>query len=207
MALGRDLGLSERESRDTRGRLRDTFEAIDYLELNTVQTKFNTYNIIMDKRSITGSNCWIVGHPSFSIVGSSVVGSEDYNTYTRIIENRIWNLWEEDFTTTGSKGAETTVDWTTTGSIEIGSGQYAYSTNLSYDLVLATIDKVKYTIIGSYINNLVVEATADDSTWTQISNVWGEIEGTGSTVRWRAYDPTGSSIIYNLKLEWKSNDL
>lgn len=102
--LGKELGLDNRTSNDTRGRLRDTYEAVDYFENNRESVKFNNYNTIADKNYITGSYL-ILSHPTFGkldIDRLASSGSDGIGSSIRIIENRIYGVYNDTLTTTGS---------------------------------------------------------------------------------------------------------
>ena len=102
-SIGQELGMNNRQTNDTTARLRDTFDSVDYFEINTEKVKLNSYNIIIDKDTIAGSDTFILDHPALGKLGTGILGlGSSWDPTERLIENRIYQDFEEEFTSTGS---------------------------------------------------------------------------------------------------------
>jgi len=145
-------------------------------------------------QTITSSNIFILGHPTYGILGSSHLGASGLSSESPLVIYQGHNDYTEDFHDNDFKDASTTANWnnSTHSLIFTAVNQFGQSTSVDYNN--GTITNATLTATG-YNANFTLYLSANGGTnWETTSNgVSHTFSHTGTDLRWKIVLTSGSS--------------
>jgi len=146
--------------------------------------------IKINKNTIDGTNCFILGHPTFGVLGTSQLGDEDItydvNTYVSSYGDYIEDFRDEDFKD------DTSDAWTGT----LTDTQQAISTNIT--LNEKTISSCTLTVDDTGSITYYLDNGSGWEEWTENPHTF---TSSGDYIRWKAVS-SGTSTITKLEITY-----
>lgn len=211
--LGDILGTTKKNQTITDEQLSPT-GAATYFEVPIDEVIVNLTDLKINQGSYNGSGVFILGHPTFGVLGSQKLGFESTaKTTTRILESYHYIDYDEDFLNTvyENVGSTTASGWGS-GSLIFSSGDSAQTISLGSDIQLSStrFNRGIFFIQGSYTQLLQGSFSFNNgSDWTGVyhnKEIIVDNSISGSEPIFRMYDPVGSVSLTNLNIIIKQDD-
>jgi len=163
------VGKDKQDVKDQLGKRDETFPILIKAENETIRIIPST--VVIKKRTITGSDGFILGHPNYGVLGTNTLGSPTYTSYSSqkvVSPNNTFLTYFRDIIFKDS--GNTTATWDgTSQKITFTTGQVAQS-----ELIYKDDDNIvsaNLSAEGTNLSNLTFYLSANNgANWEQVNN-------------------------------------